>query len=255
MNKNDGAVLMIEGIEASDPLDDLPVAYVEMDAHGAITRANRLTRSLHSRNAGELIGKLAWELMPAEEQERSRTAFETAMETRQNPPVARRSIYDSSGHYRVYEIRRNLILDHEGQPTGMRVVSVDVSDAHKAQGDAERGRAWLESVLGSMAEAVIVTDALGFIRTVNPAAEELFGWNAVELKNKVIEKALPVLSYVSDDNRKLDFTMGLDKRASGVATMLDRERREQRVEISTSPMVDKVNGSTEGVVAVLRRVA
>jgi PAS domain S-box-containing protein len=255
MNVISEAMPVLEDHNISDALDDLPVAYVEMDAHGAITRANRLTRSLHSSHAGELIGKLAWEMMPAEEQERSRASFETAMETRQDPPVARRSIYDSSGNFRVYEIHRNLIRDGDGQPTGMRVVSVDVSEMHKAQGEAERVRLWLENALEAMADAVIVTDALGFIRTINAAAEELFGWKAAELKNKVIEKALPVLSYVSDDKSKLDFTMKLDKRASGVATMLDRERRELRVEISTSPMVDKVNGSTEGVVAVLRRVA
>jgi hypothetical protein len=40
----------------------------------------------------------------------------------------------------------------------------------------------------------------------------------------------------------------------GVAVLLDRERRELRVEIRSSPMADKERGFTTGVVNVLRWV-
>ncbi|MGD0098252.1 MAG: PAS domain-containing protein [Terracidiphilus sp.] len=240
----------------SDPLDDLPVAYVELDARGAITRANRLSRSLHSLDTGELIGKPAWELMPVDEREQSCATMMTAMETGQDPPVARRSIYTSSGAFRVHELHRNLIRDAHGQPVGMRVVTVDVTDAHKAREQAERSSLWLESVLASMGEAVIVTDALGFIRTINSATEELFGWKAEELTGKAIERALPVLKFVSGNDAKahLDFTMALEQRTTGIAIILDHERREVTVKISTSPIIDKESGFTAGVVSIICRV-
>jgi PAS domain S-box-containing protein len=254
MNQSPGTVEAV-GINCQfDPLDELPVAYVEIDAKGAIARANRLTRSIHSSDCGELIGKPVWELMPTDERENSCATFMTAMETGEDPPVARRSLYTSSGAYRVHELHRNMIRDAQGKPVGMRVVTVDVSEAHKAREGAERARAWLASVLESIAEAVIVTDALGFIRTANPAAEELFGWKAEELTGKTIEKALPVLKFVSGNKANLDFTMALESRTRGIAILLDRERRELRVEISTSPIVDKEGGFTTGVVTVLRRV-
>jgi PAS domain S-box-containing protein len=245
---------VVEANGQTDPLDELPVAYVEIDAKGAIARANRLTRSIHSRDCGELIGKPAWELMPTDEQEQSCATFMTAMQAGEDPPVARRSIYTSSGAFRVHELHRNLIRDAEGQPVGMRVVTVDVTEAHKMREEAERARLWLECVIASMAEAVIVTDALGFIRTVNPAAEELLGWKAGELTGEAIEGALPVLEFVSGGKARLDFTMALEKRTKGVATILGREHRELRVEISTSPIVDKESGFTAGVVSVLRRM-
>ena len=47
---------------------------------------------------------------------------------------------------------------------------MDVTEAHLAQEEARNAQLWLESILDSLAEAVIVTDALGFIRNVNPAA-------------------------------------------------------------------------------------
>ena len=48
--------------------------------------------------------------------------------------------------------------------------------------------------------------------------------------------------------------MALESRTKGIATLLDRERRELRVEISTSPIIDKESGFTTGVVTLLRRV-
>ena len=254
MNQSPEATTAVEVDGHADPLDELPVSYIEIDAKGAITRANRLSRSLHSSDAGELIGKPAWELMPVDEREQSCATVMTAMETGEDPPVARRSIYTRSGDFRVHELHHNLIRDAHGRPMGMRVVTVDVTVAHKAREEAERACLWLESVLESMAEAVIVSDALGFIRTANPAAEELFGWKAAELAGQAFEAALPVLKFVSRGKPLLNFMMALESRTKGVATILDHDRKEVSVEISSSPIVDKESGFTAGVVSVMRRV-
>jgi PAS domain S-box-containing protein len=253
MNQSPGGIPAVEADGQNDLLDELPVAYVEIDANGTIARASRLARSLHSKDCGELIGMKVWELMPTDEREQSCAALMTAMQTGEDPPVARRSIYTSLGAFRVHELHRNMIRDALGEPVGMRVVTVDVTEAHKAREEAECACAWLESVIASMAEAVIVTDALGLIRTANTAEEELFGWKAGELIGKAIERALPVLRFISEGKAHLDFTMALEDRTKGLATILDRERREVTVEISTSPISDKASGFTAGVVSVMRR--
>lgn len=243
-----------EVLGRSDAIEELPVAYVEMDAHGAVTRANRLTRAAHSCHAGELIGKLAWELMPTEEQDLSCAAFVAAMESGVDPGVSRRSIFTSADDFRVYDLHRNLIRNAEGKPVGMRVVNVDVTESHLALQEAEQARQWMESIFESMDDAVIITDALGFIRNVNPAAEELFGWKAEELVGKEAEKALSMLSFITGNKDQHDVTKGLDLSARGVATMLTRDRRELWVEIRTSPIADKMTGVVAGVVSVMRRM-
>jgi PAS domain S-box-containing protein len=225
-----------------------------MDAQGAIVRANRLTRSLHSSHAGELIGKVAWKLMPAEEQEMSRASFTKALETGEDPPVARRSLFTASGHYRVHEVHRNVIRDDSGKPAGMRVVTVDVTDAHREFEEARRARVWLESVLAALSAAVIVTDALGLVRNLNPAAEELLGWRAEEMIGVMVDEALPVLAYRCGERTEFNFTNALAGHCRGVATLLDRENREVRVEIGASPILNKETGFTEGVVTVLRKL-
>jgi PAS domain S-box-containing protein len=239
---------------ALDILEELPVAYIELDAEGLVICANRAARALYPREHGEIAGKFLWTLMPAAEKKLSRAAFFKIMESGENPPPIRRTAYTSAGEYRTFELHRSLIRDAQGRPSGVRWVSFDVTEAQLAHEEAHQARQWLESVLESIAEAVIVTDALGFLRTVNRAAEELLGWKAEELIGKMVEEGLPLLSYSSADQRPLTHRIALEGRTKGIATVLDRARREMRVEISTSPIVDKERGFTTGVASVLRRV-
>ena len=76
----------------------------------------------------------------------------------------------------------------------------------------------------------------------------------VDLIGKMIEEGLPLISYSSADQRPLNHRIALAGRTRGIATVLDRARRELHVEISTSSIVDTASGITTGVVNVLRRV-
>ena len=236
-------------------LDQLPVAYVEMDANGVIVRANRLSHSLHPSHSGELIGKHAWDLMPSDEQQLSRAAFFQALNTAQDLPVARRPILTTSGEFRTYELHRSVIRNASKRATGMRVVSVDVTESHRAQEEAQREHAWLESVLASLRDAVIVTDALGFIRNVNGAAEELFGFKSEQVLGEAFEDVLPLVSYLSESNTEYSHRLVLDQPSKGIAGFLDCRRNVVNVEIATSPIVDKSSGFTSGVVTLLHKVA
>jgi len=246
------------GNAGADAIDELPLPYMEMDAKGIITRANRATLELHPLEHGALVGRMAWDLMATDEKEPSCAAYfsvmEFGLEPGQEPPPVLRSLYTRRGEFRTYELYRSLIRDGEGRPVGMRMVCVDVTQAQKDLKEAQRVRKWIESIMESVADAVIVTDALGFIRAVNPAAEELFGWRAKDLTGKVVEKALPMLSFASGQGNELSFSMKLAGHCKGVATVLNRERQEVRVEITTSPIVDKESGFTTGVVSVMRRL-
>jgi PAS domain S-box-containing protein len=237
-----------------DAIDKLPLPYIEMDTEGFITRANHATLALHPLEHGDLIGKMVWDLMATDEKEPGCAAYISLMESGEDPPVVRRSLYTRSGEFRVYDLHRSLKRDAEGRPAGMRMICVDVTEARKALDEEHSARVWLESTIDSLADAVIVTDAMGFIRAVNPAAEALFGWKAPEVIDKMIEKGMRRVSFVSGDKTALDFNMALDGHRKGIVTIHDREHREVRVEITSSPIVDKASGFTSGVVSVLRVV-
>jgi PAS domain S-box-containing protein len=241
------------GNSGLDPIEQLPIAYVEIDAEGRITRSNRAARAMHSPAEEEIAGMHVWEFSPQGHAEADRKSFLAMMSSGVEPPTIRRSLY-ANGEFRTYELHRTFIRDAEERAVGVRGVTFDVTEAENAHEEAHQARIWMESVLDSMAEAIVITDALGFIRSVNPATEALFGWTGAELKGKVIEKAFPLLDYFSESRVPLSFNMALQSGSRGIATFLDRERRELRVEISTSPVVDKEKGFTIGVVSVMRRI-
>lgn len=239
---------------ATVAIDDMPLPYVEIDARGIITCANRAALALHHSEQGELVGMSGWDLMAIDEKDFSSAAFLSHMASGDDPPVICRSIFDRSGRFRTYEFHRSLIRDAEGKPTGMRMTCVDVTESKKELEDARRERQWLESAMSSMPEAVILTDVLGVVRSVNPAAEELSGFTARELTGRVIEEAMPVLAYTSLDGVALDRRAAIERRCKGIATLLSSDGKEIRIELSTSPIVDKDSGSVSGVAAILRKV-
>ena len=234
-------------------IDHLPLPYVEMDARGIITRANRATLALHHPEQGELIGKSAWDLLAIDEKTRSTAAFLSLMASGEDPPVICRSIFVRSGRFRTYEIHRSMIRKSGGRPVGMRMIFMDVTERKNALEEAQRNCEWLENAMHSVAEAVILTDALGVIRSVNPAAEKLSGWSANELMGMAIDEILPVQARPCGGS-VLDLQVMLQLPWSGAATVMTRQRHQVKVQISTSPILNKNNDSVSGVTAILRRV-
>jgi two-component system cell cycle sensor histidine kinase/response regulator CckA len=51
---------------------------------------------------------------------------------------------------------------------------------HQVEQELEKREAWLQTVLDSMADAMVVTDAAGGIQSLNPTAERLTGWASRE---------------------------------------------------------------------------
>jgi PAS domain S-box-containing protein len=236
----------------TDPIDDLPLPYIEMDAFGVVTRANRATLALHPPERGELVGKMVWDLMAADEKDPSFAAYCSTMEAGAEPEVVRRSLYDRSGQFRTYELYRKLMRDERGAAAGMRVIFVDVTEKVKALDEAHRTRLWLESIMESVWEAVIVTDSVGFIRKANPAAEKLLRANHGELAGMLIEEGLPITECAGGNRSELQFNSWLETPSRGTATVLDRQGKEIHVDLSTSPIFDKETRSTTGVVYILR---
>lgn len=237
-----------------DSIDDLPVAYLECDVKGTIYRCNKLAQEIHRGELGELAGMEIWKLVAHDQQTASRNAYFAVMATGINPPVAYRALFTPNGGYRTFRLDRNLILDEQGNPKGMRIIFYDVTERQLELERERKARMWLEAISTSMSEAVLVTDVLGFVRFVNAAAEDLTGWNANDLKRMTIEKGMPILAYTPSDGVALNHRMLLERRCAGIATLLTRNREEVKVYLSTSPVTDLAEGSTIGVVNVMRRL-
>lgn len=235
-------------------IDQLPLPYVEMNADGVITRANRAALALQHPEQGNLIGSSAWNTMAIDEKDHSAAAFLSLMVTGEQPPVISRSLFDRSGKFRTYEIHRSMMRTPQGKPAGVRMIFMDVTERKNALDEARRSSQWFESAIGSVADAVVLTDILGLVLSANPAAEALLGLDVHELEGKVIEETVPILEYRPLAGPVLDRRAAIETCCKGIATLLLRNGSKLNVEISTSPILNKNSGSVSGVAAILRRI-
>jgi PAS domain S-box-containing protein len=242
-------------LNGEDAIDEIPVAYVELDLEGRITRANRAACALQKMSEAELLGCTPWQFMPSDEIEQNLDAFAEVIQKGQPPATVRRTFYTTAGEFKMHEVHRSLMHDEEQRVIGMRLVLFDVTEAQIAHEEAQRARCWMESVLAALNEAVIVTDALGFVRSMNPTAEKLSGWSASELIGRSIEKGLPILRFTAESNQPRQFfRMGLDGPCKGRAIVLNHAREQIEVEINAAPILDPEQGYTTGVVSHWRLI-
>jgi PAS domain S-box-containing protein len=238
----------------ADAIEELPLPYLELDAYGAITRANLATYALHPPEQGSLIGLLAWESMPPDEQQQNCAAYLMLMETGAETPPVLRSIYVASGEFRTFEMHRRLIRDAAGKPIGMRILSVDVTDIRRELEEMRVAQRWLECSLEAAPAAVIITDTMGFIQRFNPAAEALLGCKVEDAMGQTIEQVLPVLDYSSPEGDEMNYSATLERRTRGIITIPGSKGHKLRLHIRTAPVLDKKSGAAIGVVCNLRRV-
>lgn len=238
----------------SIPIDELPLPYVEVDVNGNISRINSRAQEILGQNRDEIIAHSAWEPMARDQIAESREDFFKMIEGSAEPSPIRRAIQSKTGAYRTCDLFRTLMRDGDGKVTGVRHIAVDVTEAVQAQDEARQTRMWFESILESLASAVIVTDALGFIRYSNPAVEKLTGWLPAELDGQILDKRLPVLSYAPDDNIPLIDNARFERQCIGAATILDRKRYQIRVRLETAPILDKQTGWVSGLINTLSRL-
>jgi PAS domain S-box-containing protein len=232
-------------------IQDLPVAYTEIDAKGILRAANDAACRLHGMPAEELVGHTIWEFLAREDAARSRSDFFHIMESGEDPPVIRRSLYTASGEYRTHELHRRMLRDTDGTPVGVCCATFDVTESESAYRELKSAKGWLEGALSAIAQAVVVTDALGFVRYLNPSAERLTGWLSKELRGQQFEQGMPILRSVSKTNQPLSFRMTLLEPWHGDVELMTRERRTVAVWLSASPIVEPEEGYIQGVVIVL----
>jgi PAS domain S-box-containing protein len=236
-----------------DAIDELPLPYIEMDARGIILRVNTATTALIPPELGDLVGKPAWSFLTADEKEMSFAAYAALMHSGEQPPAVLRSLYDRTGQFRTYELHRSFKLDADGKPCGVRMLCRDVTDSVRSLDEARQERARLADVFACIADPLIVTDALGFIAMMNPAAEALLRRDLLDLAGKSFEEALPLASPSRSRKTLRSFVQALEQPQKLRVAVLDGEGRRLKLEINTSPLVEKLSGGTSGVVIILRK--
>jgi PAS domain S-box-containing protein len=87
--------------------------------------------------------------------------------------------------FTVY-VRNRLVRDHEGNPTAIVGVAVDISARVAAENELMQSRNYAHAVTEFMGEGLLTLDPQGRVIYMNRAAEALVGWTAAELTGRRI---------------------------------------------------------------------
>jgi diguanylate cyclase (GGDEF)-like protein/PAS domain S-box-containing protein len=110
---------------------------------------------------------------------------------------------------------------------------------------------WLSSVLRGVADAVLATDADGFIRLANPAAEALFGCNAGAMQGRPVGEVIRLEDVATSQPVPLALPGGKPAPAlDGAAVLVARDGTRVPVDASAGPISDD-QGKPMGAAFVL----
>ncbi|MEP6938741.1 MAG: CHASE3 domain-containing protein [Rudaea sp.] len=114
-------------------------------------------------------------------------------------------------------------------------------------------REWFSTTLGSIGDAVIVTDPQGCVQLINPVAADLTGWTREEAKGRDLLDIFDIVDEATRERADNPVQRALaDGRVAGLAnhTLLrSRSGREYAIEDSAAPTYDAA-GELQGAVLV-----
>ena len=139
--------------------------------------------------------------------------------------------------------------------SGAFSVALDTAEANAAE--ARTQREWSHTILHSIGDAVIATDAEGAITFMNPVAESLTGWTLQEAKGTALVKVFRIVNEQTretvenpvDKVRRLDRVVGL----ANHTILINKSGPEFAIDDSGSP-IRATNGNIVGIVLVFRDV-
>ncbi|MBP6667957.1 MAG: PAS domain S-box protein [Gemmatimonadales bacterium] len=130
--------------------------------------------------AEECIGRSAFDYIHPDDAPRVAEEFAAGLA---DPATARQTslrFRHKAGHWLLIEASGRVLLDADGRPGQVVVVSRDITAAQRADEAHRRSEALLSLHVARTPLGVIEFDAEGRVRQWNPAAERIFGWGREE---------------------------------------------------------------------------
>lgn len=141
-------------------------------------------------------------------------------------------------------------------PSSLQTAIEMAAYKHRMDRQIEEREAWLRTTVSSAADALIVADASGRVRLLNPAAERLTGWRLGEAAGQPLEAVLRLVEANGDDfgdPSPLAILRGSPVELDRGLRLVSRGGREIEVEGTAAPVLAPPD--TLGVVLTLRDVS
>lgn len=149
----------------------------EVDTNGAYTYASPKVRDLLGYEPKEIIGRTAFDLMPADKREQIRAVFQDHVLHQRPIERLENVVCCQDGKLVVLETSGVPFFDGNGNLSGYRGIDRDITGRKQAERALRESEERLRQIASALRETIWLRDAqTRQVLYVNPAFEELTGW-------------------------------------------------------------------------------
>ncbi len=159
------------------------------DLTGRVVDMNAAAERQYGWTRDELIGQSIKKIVPPEEHQRRDELMARCLRGEEVRSVEVTRITKSRRVLPVL-LTLSLLLDDNGQATGMATISEDITERKQAEDELRNRQERLSSILNAAADAIFTVDHKGIINEVNAATIEMFGYAEEELLDQNISRLM-----------------------------------------------------------------
>lgn len=153
--------------------------------------------------------------------------------------------------------KANAVAEFRTLNEKITALTAEIHHRREAERQLARERSQLETTLQCIGDGVIVTDAAGRVRTLNPIAESLTGWTLEEAQGRLLHEVFPIFNEYTRAPVENPVEKVLSTgRIVGLANhtlLLAKDGTTRPIDDSAAPIRD-VDGSLHGVVLIFRDI-
>ena len=170
-----------------------PDAVVYTDLEGKIITVNQQALSFYgAKNAGDMVGRNAVDLIKPGQRQRARDSLQKVLEQGRGVGIEY-ELAKADGTYYHAELSASLVRDGEGKPHGFIGVIRDVTDRKKAETELRYFGEFNRNIIESTQVGIYALYKKGAVALWNQGMEQQFGVPAEEVVGRNIFEVFPIL--------------------------------------------------------------
>ncbi len=176
---------------SSNVMNAVDALIVVLDLQGNIVFVNTACEKLSGFKLQEVKDKTVWDVYVAEEDIADTKAVFSALVTFQEDNRHINYWKTNTGDKRLVSFSNTCLKDDGGNMVYIVATGIDITDQRADQVELEAREAKFQSIIRTAPDSIIIIDEKGIIIEVNPAVEDVFGYESEELIGQNISILMP----------------------------------------------------------------
>ena len=161
-------------------LENIPASIYVVSILGKVLLVNRAWENFYGLAREDVVDKFLDEIVPAEDAERLRRVEVQTIES--TLPVAFEELLCRHGEEYVFQTVKFPLFNPAGQVDRVASISLDITELKRAMDSLRKSENKFKSLYEQAADGILLVDMAETIYDANPAALEMLGYSAEELR-------------------------------------------------------------------------